>query len=121
MTREAPSRNAQRAWTWDQTCDWYWVLDSERRMPEFKQLESAKSMMRNLPREGHAGLAAGRERAQARAAATGEQHGERLPRELPMVERSGCVRAAPCRLGRDSGRASIVPPIGFRSCLSLSR
>jgi hypothetical protein len=30
-------------------CDLYWVSTEMRRTPEFRQLDSAKSMMRNLP------------------------------------------------------------------------
>ena len=38
-------------------CDLYWVSTAMRRMPELMQLESGKSMMRNLPPKGTAGLA----------------------------------------------------------------
>ena len=38
-------------------CDLYCVTTAMRRMPEFRQFESAKSMMRNLPPKYTAGLA----------------------------------------------------------------
>ncbi len=38
-------------------CDLYWVTTAMRRMPEFRQLDKAKSMMRNLPPKYTAGLA----------------------------------------------------------------
>ncbi|MNT16422.1 hypothetical protein D3C72_1515240 [compost metagenome] len=38
-------------------CDLYCVTTAMRRMPEFRQLDSAKSMMRNLPPKYTAGLA----------------------------------------------------------------
>ncbi|CDQ08821.1 conserved protein of unknown function [Acidithiobacillus ferrivorans] len=37
--------------------DLYWVRTPMRRMPELRQLERQKSMMRNLPPKGTAGLA----------------------------------------------------------------
>ncbi|OIQ63027.1 hypothetical protein GALL_554380 [mine drainage metagenome] len=38
-------------------CDLYWVTTAMRRIPEFRQLDKAKSMMRNLPPKYTAGLA----------------------------------------------------------------
>ena len=38
-------------------CDLYCVTTAMRRMPEFRQLDRAKSMMRNLPPKYTAGLA----------------------------------------------------------------
>ena len=41
----------------DQRCDLYCVSTAMRRMPELTQFDSTKSMMRNLPPNGVAGLA----------------------------------------------------------------
>ncbi len=60
------------------------VLRERRRCggcPELTQLESAKSMMRNLPPNGTAGLARQSVSCQPRAAAAGQDHGEGRTRE----------------------------------------
>jgi hypothetical protein len=41
---------------WIRLCALYWVATPMRRMPELTQLDSVKSMMRNLPAKGTAGL-----------------------------------------------------------------
>ena len=53
-----PSRNDQPRWTCRiRLCALYWVATPMRRMPEFTQFDSVKSMIRNLPANGTAGLA----------------------------------------------------------------
>ena len=53
-----PSRKLQPRWMCRiRLCDLYCVATPMRRMPEFTQLDSGKSMMRNLPPNGTAGLA----------------------------------------------------------------
>jgi hypothetical protein len=53
-----PSRKLQPRWTWRiRLCALYCVQIPMRRMPELTQLESVKSMMRNLPPKNTAGLA----------------------------------------------------------------
>ena len=51
-----------------------------RRMPELMQLESGKSMIRNLPPKGTAGLARG-EAAQPRSPAAGQYQCQGLARQ----------------------------------------
>lgn len=62
----------------DQEWAMYWVSTSTRRMPELMQLDSGKSMMRNLPPKGTAGLAMTGEFAEATAAPAGEDQGQRI-------------------------------------------
>ena len=53
----SPRRKPQPFWMC-RISEWalYWVSTPMRRMPELMQLESGKSMMRNLPPKGTAGL-----------------------------------------------------------------
>src|SRR5438309_240255 len=54
----SPRRKFQPRCRWRSSeCDLYCVSTPMRRMPEFRQLDSAKSMMRNLPPKYTAGLA----------------------------------------------------------------
>jgi len=69
--------------------DLYWVSTATRRMPELRQLERVKSMIRYLPPNGTAGLARSRVRGH-----------RRLPsppaRIIAMVRSSMCAMMSPC-------------------------
>ncbi len=85
----------------DQLCALYCVSTPMRRMPELRQFESGKSMMRNLPPNGTAGLARqSREVVQPAAAAAGEHHGEGVLGELGDESLTdGVAVARQCALG----------------------
>ncbi|MNN67860.1 hypothetical protein D3C81_1835200 [compost metagenome] len=52
-----PSRKLQPRWMWRiRLWALYWVATPILRMPELTQLDRVKSMMRNLPAKGTAGL-----------------------------------------------------------------
>ena len=86
-------RNAQPRCRWrSRLCDLYCVITPMRRMPEFRQFDSAKSMMRNLPPKYTAGLA----RRVGQVASAG-CHGRRpapAPRRAWAGRGSGPVRRA---------------------------
>ncbi len=78
-----PSRKVQPRWTCRiRLCALYWVATPMRRMPEFTQFDSAKSMMRNLPPNGTAGLA---------------RQSVRWPRRAPRPPASTMARRVACQ------------------------
>ena len=77
--------------------------DPIRRMPELTQLDSAKSMMRNLPPNGTAGFARQSVRPEPRAAAAGEDHRDRALGKL------GDAAAGLFRRDQHPARASNCP------------
>ncbi len=99
---------------WISECALYWVSTATWRMPELMQLDSGKSMMRNLPPKGTAGLARQSVSClQARAAAAGEDQRQRVAGQsadeaggsvrrhltvLPGQDRSESSGHATCRL-----------------------
>src|ERR1017187_5971211 len=80
-----PSRKLQPRCTCRiRLCALYCVQMPMRRMPELTQLDRAKSIMRNLPPKGSAGWARHLgELGQPRAAAAGENDGERVLGKVP--------------------------------------
>src|SRR3982751_4201975 len=88
-------------------CDWYCVAMPMRRMPELRQVESAKSMMRNLPPKGTAGF--------ARHSVSGPR---RAPR--PPARTMDTVCRASCAIADRSGIALGMPyRLGSKPCSSL--
>jgi hypothetical protein len=76
-------------------CALYCVRTAMRRMPELMQFDSAKSMMRNLPPNGTAGLAR-----------RSVSYFSRLPR--PPARTSAMERRGSWRRGAASSRIAVV-------------
>ena len=89
----SPRRNPQPLWMWRiSECDLYCVSTAMRRMPELMQLDSGKSMIRNLPPKGTAGLARQSvRRAQPRSPAAGQYQRQGLARQPADVAGFICL------------------------------